>query len=179
MHTHFLTFCLLFMILICGANSRAQPSIVVRGTYAQEEILAQAFFYAEALGLDQHVHIIISFTQNISTDKLGFTQYQDARGWNDGGHQIYIRINKHKGRSHQLMTLAHEMVHAQQFVLGKLVHCHDDQYSWQSNLCTDLSHMPYHQRPWEQEAHAEAIKLYEAYKNHSLMAIGRTKQNAL
>jgi hypothetical protein len=174
MKIYFLTFCIL---LIDEVDLYAQAGIAVRGTYAREEIEAQAIFYAHALGLDEQVHIIISFTHEIDADQSGFTQYRDATVFG-GGHQIYICINRRKGRSHQMMTLAHEMIHARQFVVGKLKQCNGYQYSWQGNPCSDPRDTAYHERPWEKEAHTASIKLYNAYKDHSLMAI-RTRQNGL
>lgn len=178
MKIFFLTFHLLLIAATTGAGLYAQPSMAIRGTYAREEIESQVLYYADALGLDEQVHIFVSFTLDISADQSGFTQYRDARAMG-GGHQVYIRINKRKGRSHQLMTLAHEMVHAQQFVMGKLKQCNAYHYSWQDGLCSDLRELAYHQRPWEKEAHAVSAKLCDQYKDHSVMAVRRTKRNDL
>ncbi|WPP49328.1 hypothetical protein [Catalinimonas niigatensis] len=175
MKTCFLTFCTLLISLISVGSIHAQPSIVVKGTYDQKEILNQALHYAEILGLDKKTHIIISFTHNINPVNLGYTQYQSEEvlgGW----HQIYIRINKRKRRSVQMITLAHEMVHAQQFVMGKLKLCNNDQYSWRGSQCTDLRNTAYHERPWEREAQATSVKLYDQYKTYNLMAM-RSRRN--
>lgn len=170
-------FYILFISMIFAKNLQAQPTVRVKGTYDQEEIIAQTLFYAHTLGLDSQAHIIISFTHKMDDEKAGYTQYQDARAVG-GGHQIYISINKRKARSHQVMTLAHEMIHVQQFVKGKLSKCNDYHYSWQGGICSDLRIMAYHTRPWEQEAHEASAKLYKQYQSQSLMAM-RTKQSDL
>lgn len=77
-----------------------------------------------------------------------------------------------------MITLAHEMVHARQFVMGVLSQCDDYQYRWQDNPCTDLRYIDYHERPWEEEAQATSVKLYDQYKTYNLMAM-RSRRNDL
>jgi len=77
---------------------------------------------------------------------------------------VNISISKKAGRSHQLRTLAHEMVHAQQLVQGQLVQCDSKHFSWQSRACERLDKLAYLDRPWEQEAARVGAVLYDKFR---------------
>jgi hypothetical protein len=150
----------------------AQATIVVRHDYAPEEIEAQARYYADLFGFKDDVHIIIGFSHSVSRDVGGYTRYQNALKY-QGGHQIYITINRKAGRSHQMHTLAHEMVHARQFVEGRLIQCDHQHFSWDEGLCVDVGQTAYHDRPWEKEAQTVGAQIYDAYRQQSVAWSGQ------
>ena len=55
-----------------------------------------------------------------------------------------------------LMSLSHEMVHVKQWLLGELTATKDKlpKQVWRGVQVTDLN-IPYHEQPWEVEAHAK------------------------
>jgi hypothetical protein len=53
----------------------------------------------------------------------------------------------------QMQTLAHEMVHAEQFLRGDLT----DTFMYKGR---DFSECVYENQPWERRAHAQEKKLY-------------------
>lgn len=155
------------LFLLTSYSAVAQAVIAVRNDYQPQEIRQQAGYYAQVLGLDSTVYVLISFTPRVPKKANGFTRYQDARP-QGGGHQIHISISKKAGRSHQLRTLAHEMVHAQQFVRGQLVQCDPTHFRWQNQACERLDKLAYLDRPWEKEAAKTGAELYDAYRSRFL-----------
>lgn len=165
MRTFFMILCLL---LVTNTALQAQATIVVRNDYKPEVVQQQARFYADLFGFDESVHIIIIFSLDVPDDYHGYTRYRDVRHLN-GGHQLLIRINRKSNRSQQLITLAHEMIHARQFVEGQLQQCGPLHYSWKDEkICRSANEIPYRERPWEQEAYKEALPLYRLYKEQAL-----------
>jgi len=148
---------------LASYSAVAQAVIAVRNDYQPQEIKQQADYYARVLGLDSTVYILINFSLKVPRKIKGFTQYQDARP-QGGGHQIHISISKKAGRSHQLRTLAHEMVHAHQFVRGQLVQCDPTHFSWQNQACEKLDKLAYLDRPWEKEATQIGTMLYDTFQ---------------
>tara|TARA_B100001093_G_scaffold514086_1_gene587373 strand:+ start:1744 stop:2199 length:456 start_codon:yes stop_codon:yes gene_type:complete len=67
---------------------------------------------------------------------------------------VDIRINKTMDWKDQMITLAHEMVHAEQFLRGKLT---DGAY-WRNR---NYEKCEYERLPWEMSAHQLEEKLYE------------------
>ncbi|MEM9673474.1 MAG: hypothetical protein ACFB15_27785 [Cyclobacteriaceae bacterium] len=154
------------IFLLAGYSAVAQAVVAVRNDYQPQEIKQQAEYYAHVLGLDSTVYILISFTPRVPEKMKGFTRYHDARP-QGGGHQVHISISKKAGRSHQLRTLAHEMVHARQFVQGQLVQCDHTHFSWHSQACERLDKLAYLDRPWEQEATKVGASLHEQFRKQS------------
>lgn len=149
---------------------QAQANIAVRNDYAPGEILEQAYYYANLFGFADNVHMIITFSHQVPGKVNGFTLYEDARALG-GGHQVHITINRKAGRSHQLHTLAHEMVHARQFIEGRLVQCGHGHFSWIGKTCHDIRNTAYYDRPWEQEAETIGAQLYDSYRKQSLAVV--------
>ena len=69
--------------------------------------------------------------------------------------EVDIRIDKTMDWKDQMITLAHEMVHAEQFLRGKLS---DDGMHWRNRNYEKCS---YEYLPWEMSAHQLEEKLYE------------------
>ncbi len=169
---HFLFFSIIGLIILPEQIVNAQASIAVRNDYAPEIIREQAAYYAEQFSFEDNVYILITFSHQVPGKVNGFTRYEDARALG-GGHQVHITINRKAGRSHQLHTLAHEMVHARQFVEGKLVQCSHQHFSWEEKICLDIRDIDYHARPWEKEAETVGAQLYDCYRKQSLAVVRR------
>jgi hypothetical protein len=75
-------------------------------------------------------------------DCIGDTQY------------VKINISKQLSFEDQMKTLAHEMVHAEQFLRGDLT----DTFMYKGR---NFSECVYENQPWELRAHAQEEKLYK------------------
>jgi len=83
------------------------------------------------------------------------------KGTADGdciGDKTYAKINISKQLSFedQMKTLAHEMIHAEQFLRGDLT----DTFMYKGR---NFSECAYENQPWERKAHAQEEKLYYKY----------------
>jgi hypothetical protein len=78
------------------------------------------------------------------------------------GDKTYARINVSKQLSFedQMKTLAHEMVHAEQFLRGDLT----DTFMYKGR---NFSECVYENQPWELRAHAQEEKLYKKCFPHN------------
>ncbi|WKN46088.1 hypothetical protein [Tunicatimonas pelagia] len=64
--------------------------------------------------------------------------------------------------------MAHEMVHAQQLIEGRLVQCDLAHYRWKDQACEKVANIAYLDRPWEKEAMETGAALYNAYRSKFL-----------
>tara|TARA_B100000927_G_scaffold194208_1_gene156681 strand:+ start:1320 stop:1727 length:408 start_codon:yes stop_codon:yes gene_type:complete len=69
---------------------------------------------------------------------------------------VTINISKMQSWEDQMKTLAHEMVHAEQFLRGDLT----DTFMYKGR---DFSECVYENQPWERRAHSLEEKLYNKY----------------
>tara|TARA_A100001011_G_scaffold331735_1_gene358301 strand:+ start:82 stop:492 length:411 start_codon:yes stop_codon:yes gene_type:complete len=69
--------------------------------------------------------------------------------------EVDIRIDKTMDWKDQMITLAHEMVHAEQFLRGKLS---EDGLLWRNR---NYEKCTYERLPWEMSAHQLEEKLYD------------------
>lgn len=156
----------IIIILLSLTISKAQPTIVVKNKNSPDEVLRQAHYYADLFGFDEDVLIVISFSHRVSRAHSGYTLYQYAQQIG-GGHQVHIFISKREDREYQYYTLAHEMVHARQFIEGSLVQCGDTLFSWKGQECQNARFISHNNRPWEKEAHSMGTQLYTSYLENS------------
>jgi hypothetical protein len=64
----------------------------------------------------------------------------------------------------QMMTLAHEMTHAKQFLRGELAHNRDGEFLWRSKCARGYK---YKNQPWEKEAERlEKVLFMECFPFH-------------
>ena len=76
---------------------------------------------------------------------------EDAQGLCQGDKQVaLISINKSIPFLRQMQALAHEMVHAKQFLRGELSHCKDNHLTWHGQAAAKVAYMS---QPWELEAY--------------------------
>lgn len=140
-----------------------QNIITVRGidTKKSKEIYHQVEFYAAYFNL-KGVHILVSFSHQMPEGVGGFTLYQE----NETTKNVLIKINAKLGFSAKELTLAHEMVHANQFIRGELIHHKDSHFTWKGQEFKNINHLNYTDRGWEEEAFSLEKKLLKLYRNH-------------
>jgi len=80
---------------------------------------------------------------------------------------FHISLRDDKPWSEMAMTLAHEMVHAHQYATGRLKRTNtsdeDSLYQWEGGHFVEEHAMPYHERPWENEADRMKRSLAEGF----------------
>jgi len=82
---------------------------------------------------------------------------EDAWGWAVGDtEECDIEINRTIDWSYQLVTLAHELVHAKQYFRKEL----DASFAWKGR---NWSKCEYEWQPWERQAHALELKLFQKH----------------
>jgi len=70
-----------------------------------------------------------------------------------------------------IVNLAHELVHAKQFIKGEL---HPNLHKWKK---VDYSNTPYDKQPWEKEAYLLEQELYKKYwKTNGKISTKKSKQ---
>lgn len=147
-----------FMILMMlSPAAMAEPMISLGGNrYNDAETLEEARFYAYLLGMDEKVVIRVNFSPNLPKGVQGTVSHKLLE---NEMVQVVITINRRAGRASQMMTLAHEMVHARQFINEELVILDDNRVQWKDGEIYDLRKTNYHDRPWEEEAVEEGLRL--------------------
>ncbi|MEM9833849.1 MAG: hypothetical protein AAF944_24680 [Bacteroidota bacterium] len=177
---------LVFLIQI-GICFNAEPvwscntlgnTAVAGGKDVPIELVEQAKYYTQILGLNQQIFIRISFRPWLPQGILGYTMYQDDRK-NGGAQQAHIIINKRLSFYQQAKTLAHEMIHVEQFFTEKLVKCSRNYYRWESGKCRKISRIPYSNRPWEQEADQRGNEMWASLQQQLKTGTTITSDGAL
>lgn len=156
---------LLFCLMLSWSSlyCEAQPTVLVVNTHHKDLFYHQTHYCAQLFGFDTTVHIMVSFNDQMRQHEDGYTMYRQT----PEGSQIYIRIRSNLSRERQQLVLAHEMVHARQFVYHDLQHREDFCYVWKGKVFEDIRSIPYVNRQWEREAFLEADRLYYRYaKQH-------------
>lgn len=100
-------------------------------------------------------HIVLNIKTKKKIDELG---YIEVDGYNQKGlpREFIIAIQSNLTEEEQLITLAHEMVHAKQYAYGEL---NEEMTTWHGAKY-DPDNMNYDDMPWEIEAESVALELY-------------------
>ena len=140
-----------------------QNNITIRGMDAarSKEVYRQVDFYATYFDL-KDVNILVSFSHQMPGDVEGFTIYEK----NEITQTVFIKISSRLTFSAQELTLAHEMVHASQFIKGELIHHKDNHFTWKGREFRNIKHMNYRDRAWEEEAFKMEKTLLKLYRIH-------------
>ena len=92
-----------------------------------------------------------------------------VRKINSGGkyNAFKVFISTRQAEDPVLQSLAHEMVHVKQMLLGELEEEDDDEHAKWNNttMSINVSIDEYYELPWEKEAYAKEEELYGAYLN--------------
>ncbi|WPP50410.1 hypothetical protein [Catalinimonas niigatensis] len=140
-----------------------RPQVHVIGGKQKAEVVEMVNFYADLLGLDSHISIVVSYQSDLPKGIAGYTMFKAYSGENPIM-QVYIKIDIEQSSNARLLTLAHEMVHVKQFVKGELIRCENDVYRWNGKQYAHIHLIPYLQRQWEQEALRKQFALYKQFR---------------
>lgn len=143
----------------------SKNTVLVHGIEESEEIRRQAEFYAEYLGIEGTT-ILICFSYQMPEDVEGYTCYEK----NELSQTILIKINKKLTISAKELILAHEMIHARQFVKAELVQHGHLHFSWKGEEFKNIREKSYADRGWEKEAFDLERTLLKLYKNQKSSA---------
>lgn len=155
-------FGLICVFSLCGKEKIGNQPIVLIAKDEPIDFLKQTLFYAQALGLDSTAVIRVVFTLKMQGNKDGLIIHNDIGGPFQR-HQVTIWINKRQSFSTQSMVLAHEMIHAQQYISRKLVRNKSSYFSWNGKPLRNIKNIRYENRPWEIEAKNKAFELRRDY----------------
>lgn len=125
-----------------------------------EELLTELLYYAKALNINDSATIQVRYSLHLPQMTKGLIQYKNI-GFGKERHQVMIWVNRRLTPSEQSMTLAHEMVHAAQYIHGLLV-LKDNRAIWRDQHFI-VDRIPYEDRPWEKEAHEWGYVLRKEY----------------
>jgi len=155
--------------------SASTSPVILGNKFVPENLVAQAYYYAEQLKIKDDAHIMISLRSHLPNQVSGYTVYNDDRS-NGGTIQVHIMLGERFSFAQQSRTLAHEMVHVEQFVTKKLVKCDAKRYSWNGGPCDHVARISYRSRAWEQEAQRKGSQLYIRYRrSHANTALTSAK----
>lgn len=148
--------------------NRPTGAVVVGSKDVSAEIVEQAKYYTQILGFDRQVYIMISVRPWLPQGIRGYTLYQDDRD-RSGAQQAHIFLSKQLTLHQRGKTLAHEMIHVEQFISQRLIKCSRNHYRWEGGECRKISRIPYIIRAWEEEAVQRGNELY-GYLHQQLKA---------
>jgi hypothetical protein len=154
---------LILCLTTCTKAMAAADIYVIGHSSAEEHALYQTYagLYDELLQVPSAI-VIIHIACRLPEGVLGLT-HQKIFNVNDRP-VVVIRLNKLLTAEERLMTLAHEMIHADQYCSGHLRHIRGMMYKWKERNVIDLLDMPYLAWPWEVEARLKDKQLYKAGK---------------
>lgn len=130
-------------------------TISTRKSRKREQISWMVEFFWKKLGLDLFDgDLCILTTDKIQLDGLAGTTYIPER-------KTAVLAVSSKIRSPEILclVLAHEMVHAKQFLEGRLREV-DGKHFW---LGEDAGHYSYYEQPWEIEAYEQMFSLVDDF----------------
>lgn len=126
-------------------------------------LLEEIRFYSKELGFDSTVYIRINYTLNLSESVKATLGFKTV---NEQFHQVVIYVNQRLNPKNQSLAIAHELVHARQYLRKDLLQLSSGRYTWQGGQIVNIRRVPYMSRPWEIEAHDLSEKLVQAYSIH-------------
>jgi hypothetical protein len=132
--------------------------MIINGRLSKQQRLAVQFFADKLLTnqLKPYIMVDVVFTQ-----KLDIAGEIEVTDYNMRGVPRCFKLHIHKkiGSEEILRTIAHEMVHVKQYCRREL---NEEMNRWMGEK-VDADEIPYHDRPWEIEAHETGDKLYEEF----------------
>lgn len=139
---------------IRGKNEILSKKEVRKITYTFGELLlGQKLF--------PNISLTIFYTNNLNYLEWGYCNpLDDERKYH---REFEFVLNPSICRKNQIKTIAHELVHMQQFARGKLKHHSNLNFTWMGKVLNP-NRYKYQNIPWEKDAIQEEIKLYEWYK---------------
>lgn len=127
--------------------------IIITGTKSEKlkTILTEAcFFYMKQLHFRKRKRLLEIFINIGHFENYGLCEFNQDYYWPE----VIIHINREYGREEMLKTLAHELVHAKQYLRKQLKQIGEQMY-WMGK--------PSDKEEWEVEAYFGEEKLYGEY----------------
>lgn len=153
---------ILFCVLGKINNSLANNYILIKGTSSAEELnemTERVRFYATYFQITETC-FVVEFTEDLPKSLHGVIFYEK----NIRFQNFLIKIQQKLPKERKHKTLAHEMLHAAQFIRKEL-HCDEKgHYHWKGQYYGNIKRIAYHDRPWEKEALREEDKLHELFR---------------
>jgi len=124
---------------------------------------------AEKKRIEQYIkdtlrHFIPRLRRVVSVNIIVSNTLEDnCYGWCLGDRkEIEIELARSSGNEsfdldYMMLNLAHELIHAKQFLLGQLSPCH---FRWKTK---DYGNTAYSRTPWEREAYKKEDYIYETF----------------
>ena len=140
----------------------AQVHVVVMGKEAKEDIREKVNFFADFLGIKKEITICVAFGSHLGKSVKGYTLFEVTSGSTGASISVYDQLSNHE----ELIVLAHEMIHVNQFVRGQLKVNSEKDVFWRKSSFYSVEEIPYQDRPWEKEALFLEKKLANLYKNY-------------
>ena len=131
--------------------------IVINGRIRHK---AEVYAYVERIAKELNIHRFRTKPIEINIVRHCDGSYGDTWGDKDEGVEINIARNRYDQKiaySDMLKTLAHEMVHAKQYLRDELNGYKD---TWKGKPCHRLMKKKWEDQPWEVEANRLEDKLY-------------------
>jgi hypothetical protein len=123
--------------------------------------IATHFFAFQLLSPQMLPHIELEIVMKTKMEDLGNCAIVEFNDWYKA-REFEIQLKRHRSLKNTLLTLAHEMVHLKQFAKGEL---NDANTKWKGQeIDTDV--VEYSDWPWEIEANALELILYDRYVDH-------------
>lgn len=138
-----------------------QPHIYVVHDSYPPEVRQQVAFYAHHFNFDETVHIRVALIHNLPDNLDGFIVYHKDEKRNI--HLIYIRIRKNITSAKRRHVIAHEMIHAKQYVTQELQIVGTFHVLWKEQSIPDFRQIKYHHRAWEREAFSQTAHLVKLF----------------
>jgi len=126
-------------------------------TKVRKHAVAAATFFAHVLKIDKYDATINVVFKKDLTEESGFL----ACAKHVNKRRVNITIDAHIHPDLLLQTVAHEMVHAKQYIKGELSVSKKGYCLWK-NKTVDAD-LPYHKEPWEVEAMKKEAILAHRY----------------
>jgi len=129
-----------------GANS----------TRLKNKLISAAYFYLKELKVNSRTNLDVV----IRLSSMGVDGYCDYN-YDDSDKEITIELNKNQSHNELLLALAHEMVHAKQYVKKELRTINGLNY-WKGATFSQTKFVD-NMVPWEQEAYCRERELFNSY----------------
>jgi hypothetical protein len=132
--------------------------MVINGKLSKQQKLAIQFFANNLLTKQLQPYIMVDI---VFTQKLDIAGEIEVTDYNMRGIPRCFKFHIHSkiGQEEILRTMAHEMVHVKQYCKKEL---NEEMNKWMGEK-VNPDEIPYHDRPWEIEAHQVGDMLYNNF----------------
>jgi hypothetical protein len=134
--------------------------MIVKGKLSRKHMMAIDHFADMLLTHQMKRHIMVKVVFKNKLPALGFTSVEDYNVSGKPRHFI-LEIRRNQTEKELLRTIAHEMVHVKQYACNEM---NEEGTRWM-NRSIDYDNTPYHEQPWEIEAHEIGDLIYEDFIN--------------